>query len=107
MCAARKGHLECVKILAQLEKGMQDLMGDTALRCAIYNLSDKECTYFLWQFPEEREKNGFVMVKIADEIKRISCEEGTCIGAGSLLNAAFIGCPQCAQKYIGEAGKQD
>ena len=38
---------------------------------------------------------------------RVSCADGTCIGAGSLLNAASLGCLKCIKKHIRDAGKQD
>jgi len=50
---------------------------------------------FLWQLPEERDTRDLNGVEEKYGFLRISCEEGTCIGAGSLLNAAFLGCPQC------------
>ena len=95
MYAAQYDQLECVKVLAPLEKGLKDQDGRTALYCTILSSSAGECARFLWQFPEERETEDLEAVREMYHIARVSCEEGTCIGAGSLINAAFLGCPQC------------
>ena len=95
MLAAQYGHFECVKVLAPLEKGAKSVSGYTALNYTIPGLSAWECARFLWQFPEERETDDLKFIRKMYHITRVSCEGGTCIGAGSLLNAAFLGCPQC------------
>ena len=95
MIVARLGNEDIVRTLAPLEKGIQDRCGRTALHYTILSSSAGECARFLWQFPEERETDDLEAVRDMYHITRVSCEEGTCIGAGSLLNAAFLGCPQC------------
>jgi len=47
MCAARKGHLECVKILAPLEKGMKNNDGNTAKS---YARNHQDCYSYLSSF---------------------------------------------------------
>ena len=41
------------------------------------------------------------------DLGRLSCSDGTCQGAASLITAAILGCPKCVQKHIDEAGEQD
>ena len=48
MLAAKKGYLECVKILAPLEKGLTDSVRKTALQHTMKNPSSKKCAQFLW-----------------------------------------------------------
>ena len=93
MHAARHGHFECAKVLAPLEKGITNKFGVTAFYYTIEDSSTKECAEFLWQFPEERETKDLEKVQNKSGSLRVSCADGTCIGAGSLLTAAFIGCP--------------
>ncbi len=71
MFAAEKGHLEYVKILAPLEKGMKDKYGKTALCFTTYSSSNKECAEFLWQFPEERDTTGLEELKRKHNLSRI------------------------------------
>ena len=101
MEAAYKGHLECVKILAPMEKGMKTDGGWTALMIAAYNgklecvkilarlekgtkdndgktalyytthSSNKECAQFLWQFPEERDTKDLEELKQKHNFPRI------------------------------------
>ena len=83
-------------MLAEKEKGMKDSQGRTAL----YHSHDKECADFLWKFPEERDMNNLWEVKEEYNIPRVSCNDGTCPKAVSLLDATRLGCIQCVQKHI-------
>ena len=89
MIAAMYGYEDIVRILAEKEAGMKDQQGCTAL----YYSSTKECAQFLWQFPKERDTRDLHEVKRKYDLGRLSCADGTCQGAVSLLTAAFIGCP--------------
>ena len=102
MLGATKGHLECVKVLAPLEKGESDIRRMTALSYA----STKECAEFLWQFPEEREIENLGEVKKKYGLQRTQCAGGTSCGSASLIEAAILGCSQCVEKFIGQAGRK-
>ena len=52
MKAAENGHLECVKILTPLEKGMKNILGYSAKKYASIH-DKKDCYDYLSQFPEE------------------------------------------------------
>ena len=73
MYAAEHGHLECVKILAPLEKGMKDEDGNTALCFTTYSSSNKECAQFLWQFPEERGTKDLEKTQEKYDLGRLTC----------------------------------
>ena len=70
MRAAANGHLECLKILAPLEKGTKDNDGKTALYYTTYS-SNKECAEFLWQFPEERDTKDWEKIKQKHNLPRV------------------------------------
>ena len=70
-------------------------MKDNQGRTALYYSSTKECAQFLWQFQGERNTTGLNEVKEKYDLGRLSCDDGTCQGAVSLITAACSGCPQC------------
>ena len=72
----------------------------------MFHSSTKECVQFLWQFFEERDTNYSVNIKIKRGIPNLSCTDGTCPKAVNLIDAARLGCPQCAKRFIGEAGRK-
>ena len=72
MYAAENGYIECVEILAPLEKGMKNKDGRTAKSIAS---SNKDCYDYLSQFPEE-----------------CTCKD--------LFEAAQKGCEKCCRKFI-------
>jgi len=87
MYAARYDHLECVKILAPLEKGTKDKNGRTAKYYAS-SKNHKDCADYLSQFPEEN-------AEASDKPAVSSC---TC--SKDLFEAAEKGCEKCCRKYI-------
>jgi len=64
MFAADEGHLECVKILAPLEKGMKTNWGWTALMSAA-DEGHLDCVKFLVSEDEERKASQFTDLMLA------------------------------------------
>ena len=107
MAAAQKGHPECVKILAPLEKGLKNNDGWTALYFSMLPELSRDCAELLWKHPEERYTFRLAEIRAKLGTSPVSCKEGTCPGASGLVDAVTLGCPQCAEKFLSEAGKRD
>ena len=84
MFAAENGRLACVKVLADLEKGMADDNGLTA-KCYASSHKKRGCAEYLSRFPEE-------------------CIDTSCM-CKNLFDAAEKGCEQCCRRFSRQAGR--
>ena len=94
MIAASNGHLECVKILSDLEAGMQNKDGKTALMYAAEK-NKKECVNALLDKEKDMtDKNGHnARWHAIGECKEILVKIEPCV-CKDLFDAAHYGCEE-------------